>query len=163
MSEQKTIIEEGMKKVLSGDTLKNALDYANFLEANGISLDNVWNGGYLFKYKDECVCLIGVSPFWDVSVWNIYGFGNNTMYDDFPVDESLKAFARAHVKPCAVTIGGDCGGDCKPGIRAEIFGKDFDGTCCHVTKFENPDADAVENIIKLTQVWKHCIDAKKSK
>ena len=158
MSKQK--ITDALHGALSGDALNNALDYVHFLEANGITLDNAWNGGLLFKYKDECVCLIGTPPFWDVSGWNIYGFDNNGMYDDLPVDDCLKEFAWAHVKPCAVAIGGDCGGDCKPGIHAEVFGKDFGGTCCHVMKFENPDAAAIKNIIKLTQVWKRCIDAK---
>ena len=153
-------VEENLKKHLSGDALKNALDYVNFLDSNGIYPDFTDNGVHLFKYKDECVSLIGTPPFWDVVGWNIYGFNNNTMCDDFPVDEELINFAWTHVKPCEVAIGGNCGGDCKPGVCADVFGKDFEGTCCHVTKFENPDTDAMKNIVKLTQVWKHCIDEK---
>ena len=159
MSEQSYLtMKEEFSNALSGDALKNALDYIDCIKENGFTLDGVWNRGYVFHYRGKCVCLVALPPFWDVTGWNIYGFDCNTMYDDLPVAESLKEFAWAHVKPCAVAIGGDCGGDCKPGIRAQVLGKDFDGTCCHVTKFENPNAGAVEKIIELTQVWKHCID-----
>lgn len=161
MSEQNNIAD-ALKNALSGDALKNALTYASFIEVNGITLDTVWRGGYVFHYKGECICLIGIPPFWDVSEWNIYGFDNNTVHNNVPVDEDLKEFAWAHVKPCAASIGGECGGDCKPGISAKVFDKDFGGTCCHVMKFECPDAEAIENIIKLTQVWMQSIDTKKA-
>ena len=163
MSEEKKYltIEDEINDKLSGEMQKNALSFAAYVQAIGLTLDGVWNGAYVYHYKGKCICLIGIPPFWDVIGWNIYGFDYNTVYDDFPVDEDLKEFAYANVKPCAVAIGGECGCGIEPGIRANVFGKEFDGTCCHVTKFENPDADALEKITKLVQVWKHCIDNKK--
>ena len=73
--------------------------------------------------------------------WTIWTEGD---YSDFPLDENMKEIAWANVSIC-----GKCGGDCAPGSRKTILGKDFDNVCYAVMAFNNPDAKTLECVKKL--------------
>jgi len=46
--------EEGLKKILSGDPLKNATDFIAYMQANDVT-DNSEGG---FSYLGECFCVM---------------------------------------------------------------------------------------------------------
>ena len=163
-------IKDGLSGKLSGEALKNALDFVAYMNENEMTLDisYVSNGAYSFKRFDELVCILAVSPFWGiVSGWSVYlGIGNNTIfngnYDDIAVDEHLKELVWTHIKSCANSVGDKCGGGCQPDKPIKVFGKEFNKQCSHLTKFENPNADTVKKISDLAKLFKHCIDDARS-
>jgi len=75
------------------------------------------------------------------------------------VDEELKEFAWMNVHYCTyfTSNGKECGCKDKPGRRVSIFGKEFDNVCHSPLWFLNPDAEALENMKKLVELWKHNI------
>lgn len=152
-----------LKKHLSGGALKNALDFDAFMRASDMLPEKGWQDAYNYKYQNDLVCILAFPPFWDVTSWNIYFFPQISIYDgdwgDIPADENLKEFVWAHVNKCKVAIGENCGCEYQPGKQIRVFGKQFDSTCMHILKFENPDADAVGNICKYVRLMRLCIDA----
>ena len=152
MSEQNKRIEDAFNEVLTDEVLKNALDFAGFLGANGI----VQTDKYAMHYMGECVCYIDTrneSHSWIVWVAGDYSSENN----DFPIDERTKEIAWAHVNKC-----GYCEGvDCKPGKTRMIFGKEFTNICCGANDidlyFSNPDAETLESMKKLVLMRKNII------
>ena len=148
-------IEEGTKKSLSGDRLVNALDFITYLKNGGRTWDFEWHPE--FYYLDELTCLISFQEAgWNICCWqhedDIYEL------DDFPVDESVKEFARAKVWKCI-----SCGGcDVPGGGRRTIFGEKHDsGVCCNVFQFINPGGEELEKIKKLMELQKHIIADRK--
>ena len=145
-------IEDTINNVLKDDSKKNALDLVAYLRENETS-DN-----FSINMHDEK----------DESGWNIsnLGFIIITGSDDFPgpwtmwvgadkigensTDEQIREFAWSYVSPC-----GSCGGNCTPGIKARIFGKDFENTCQSNLMFNNPNAEAVASIIKILDIKKN--------
>ena len=151
MSEKKTI-ENNLKDNLSGNLLINALDLAEYLKKNGMTDD-----GARFYYKDELMCIFitfkdehnpsGGLMIFDCPLTGIEGF---------PVEESVQEFVRAHANKC-----GSCGGDCghkERGATKVIFGKEYDNLCSSEVVFFSPDAEAVEKIKKLMELWIYKID-----
>jgi len=60
MSEQNctdTRIEDGAKKILSGDTLKNALDFIAFMRASGFKTDDEYGNNFYYMSEPTCVFL----------------------------------------------------------------------------------------------------------
>ena len=175
-------IEGEAKNSLSGDKLKNVLDFLAYLKESGRTW--TFSNGPWFDYMGEATCLISYrnSPLVDATVnhirkmaeeagnrweydpspsWSIFCWQHgDDIYklDSFPVDDDLKEFARENVWKCI-----RCGGCNAPGGgRRTVFGKVFDNACCNVFHFTNPDDEILEYIKKLMELEKHIIaDSKK--
>ena len=139
--------EEEIDAILSGDTLKNALDFAAFLQA-----DDDFSA-------ERCEGADG---------WNIYRKGINSAYvafdgekNDFnivlhintydgeeSVDDDLKEFAWSHVIICPRGCGKTtfCG---ESKMNNKIFEREYERICQSPLYFPNPTADEVNKIQKL--------------
>jgi len=152
MSERK--IEDVVRDVLKGDAQKNALDLIAHLRTSG--------------GKDFSIAKHNES---DESLWLI-GEGIGVMFvngsDDFPgpwtlwvdgdnigehtaadVDAHVKEVAWANIAPC-----GSCGGQCSPGFRKRVFGKDFENVCNSTLMFTNADTDTLACLKQIVDVRK---------
>ena len=153
MSEQKTI-ESNLKDTLSGETLENALDFVAYLKENGMTDD-----GSRFYYKDELMCILILfkdehNPSGGLCIFD----SPFREHEGFPIDESVKEFARANVKKCEnCGSGGSCGHK-EQGATKAIFGKEYDNLCSSEIMFVNPDAGGMEKIKKLMDLWKFKLD-----
>ena len=160
MSEQKenmyTAAEDYVKNALSGEKLKNALDFIAYLKESGRTCDEP-NPHPHFAYMGMWSCLIIASKdkkdplgFYFVCMWP--GEHDVLECDSFPVEESVKEFARKNVKKC-----NKCYGECfnLGGLRRTVFGKEFDGVCCNVFHINSPAGETLENVIKLLELQKH--------
>jgi len=142
-------IEDNIKDVLSGDLLKNALDFVTYLRESGMTPD-----GNRFYYMGEMTCIIiwkkdktNPSGEWFICDCPIHG------QEGFPIDESVKEYAQANVSICR-----NCGCDHEArGVTKTIFGKEFNNLCSSEVIFVNPDAEGLEKIKMLMELWKHII------
>jgi hypothetical protein len=141
MSDQK--IENIINDALTGDAQKNALDFAEFLAANEMIAGGE-HGEVSCKGKSVCYMHIdGAAE--EPGPWTIWTEGDYSgEIEDVPMDERIKKIAWANVNICA-----SCGGDCSPGQRKMIFGKEFDNVCNAAMAFNNPDAATLECVKKL--------------
>jgi len=158
-----TKVENEIRNTLDGENLKHALDFIAFMTKIGMTLEMDYHP--TFKYMDEWVCLLVYSkddinpPMFCICSWP--GELDVIENENFPVDETLKDFARTNVKRCI-----NCGG-CKtsnyPGPLLKIvFGKEYDNVCCNAFHFYNPDDEEMKNAKKLMELLKHIIaDSKK--
>ena len=151
MAEKK--IESIVNEVLTNDTLKNALDFIEFLGENEITQ----KGQYEMHYKNECVCYIDTRI--EHHSWIVWTEGDySSEHKSFPIDVCTKEIAWANVMKC-----GNCDNvDCKPGKTKTIFGKEFTNICnadnVNMTfMFTNPDAETLECIKKLVLIRKNII------
>ena len=146
-------IENVFNETLSGDILKNALDFAKFLVANGI----IQADQHAMHYKDECVCYVDTRN--ESSSWIVWTEGDySSERETFPIDERTKEIAWANVMRC-----GNCESvECSPGKTKIIFGKEFANICnadnVNMTfMFTNPDAETLECMKKLVLMRKTII------
>ena len=160
--------EDFLRDALRGGMLRNALDFVAYLKESGRTCKiSVYPNSVhpMFHYMGEFTCLFACfkdnsdqSDQWFICCWE----GECDLYepDGFPMDESLKEFARENVKKCF-----NCGGCDAPlgPVRRTIFGKEYDDACCNIFHFHNPDCETLEKIIKLMELQKHVIaESKKS-
>jgi len=144
MSEQQ--IEKTINDVLSGDVLKNALDFVEYLKANGM----VAGGEHgAVNYQGKPVCYMHLDDTTErPGPWTIWTEGDySSEHKDVPIDENMKKIAWANVNTCA-----SCGCDCSPGKRKVIFGKEFDNVCGAVMAFYMPNAETLECVKKLLEM-----------
>jgi len=150
-------IEDDLSNALSGDKLKNALDFIAYMKESGMTAHAEHTGA--FEYNGEWVCIVCVIPIDGVPGWTIFDNPLTSKFDDFPVDESLKEFAWAHVNICT-SCGGSSGCGSQPGRRKVIFGKEFENVCTSDVAFWSPDADALGKIKRMIDIWKESVDSK---
>ena len=154
-------IEDTINNVLGGETRKNALDFATFLEANEMTV-----AGAEVTHKGKTVCYMHIDGSEQVpGPWTIWTEGDYSSEDEsIPLDECTKAIAHAHANICGhFTSGGKaCGCGSQPGTRKTIFGKEFDNVCNADMMFTDPDAETLECIKKLLLMRKCGIDSEKS-
>ena len=147
-------IEDIFNEYFIGDTLKNALDFAEFLKAN----EMVYNGDYEIHYKGNLACYIDTpndkSQMW--SIWTVGDYSNE--YEGFPIEKCTKEIAWANVVKCGNCA--DCNRD--PGKTEVIFGKEFENVCNGTDnlamRFVNPDAEAVDCAKKMIDMRMYVID-----
>jgi len=156
-------IEDELTANLSGDNLKNALDYIAYMKASGIA--PATPDSNVFMYGDECVCVLVMYPIDDVPGWTAFMGGYDSAlcrgdFQDYPVDEALKEFAWSRVSTC-----GGCGCGFQPGRRVKLLGKTFDNVCTSLLYIRDPDVAALETVKRFTDVFKQSIidAAKKTK
>lgn len=143
-------IENVFNEALTGDVLKNALDFVGFLYSNKMSLV----GQHEVHYKGKCACYINTSV--EEQSWTVWTEGDySSEHETFPIDECVKEIAWANVMKC-----GNCDGvDCSPGKTKTIFGKEFANICNAdnvnmVFMFTNPDVKTLECVKKLVLMRK---------
>ena len=143
------------RDVLKDNALTNALDFAAFLDLNGMPPQKAGETLWQVSHKDKCVCYIHIDGAAEMpGPWTVWPDGSYAdTPDGFPMDEPTKETARAHINIC-----GSCGAPCSPGKPATIFGKKFENVCNSVMAFNNPDSAALECLKKLTEARKCAID-----
>lgn len=153
-------IEDHFRAVLSGDKLKNALDYLAYKRSKGILPGDTPSGeGNGWKCWNFDLGVIGYEPNDGIPGWFI-GMGGldsafyRSDYQNYPIDEKLKAFAWAHDRPCYhfKTNGKACGCGNQPGRSVTLFGKVFDHSCQSGLEMRNPDGEALELTKRLSEV-----------
>ncbi|MCL2463412.1 MAG: hypothetical protein FWF44_12155 [Defluviitaleaceae bacterium] len=156
MAEQHAI-EDKINSVLSGDALKNALDFVAFLRANGLSPECHDSGdGWSIMRAGESPGFILVNGEPQMpGPWTVW-FNSCDFDGRGPVDDDLKETAWAHASICGnFSSGGkDCGCGDQPGFRRTIFGKVFENRCHSPLMFTDPDAETLENMKKLMLMLK---------
>ena len=140
--------EDIAASVLSGDALKNALNFAIYLREN--KMNPIWSATNAWKvsYKTFTICFIrlhGAADYHNLSLgdWHINPFIGS--YESDTLSSEDKDIAWANKKPCRV-----CNGCALP--LDKIFGKDFVPACESSVLFVNPNNAAVKcakSIIKL--------------
>jgi len=144
-------IEDTINSVLGGDTHKNALDFAAFLETNEMTA-----AGAEVTRKGKTVCYMHIDGSVQVpGPWTVWTEGDYETEDErVPLDERMKAIAHAHVNICGhFTSGGkNCGCGSQPGSRKTVFGKEFDNVCNAAMMFTDPDAETLQCVKKLLQM-----------
>jgi len=148
-------IEDDLTAALSGDRLKNALDFIAYMKANGMATHA--EHANAFEYNGEWVCIVCIIPIDDVPGWTIFD-NPLTKIDDFPVGEHLKEFAWSNVNIC-----GECGCGSQPGRDKVIFGKAFNNVCTSEVAFWSPDTDALSRIMQMIDIWKEDVDTRRMK
>jgi len=147
-------LEEAFKEFFTGHTLKNALDFADFIRAN----EMVYNGVYEIYYKDQLVCYID-TPTEKSRTWRVWTVGDYSQeYEGFPIEGRTKEIAWANVVYC-----GNCDdADCDPGKAEMIFGKAFDNVCRGADnlamRFDNPNVEALACAKRMVGMRKYLID-----
>ena len=138
---------------LSGEALKNALDFAAFLKANEMTAGGE-HGEVSYREKPVCYMHLENSAQkpgpW--TIWTETEGDYSAEHEDVALDERMKEIAWANVNVCA-----SCGSDCSPGMRKVIFGKEFDNVCHAVMAFHMPDAEALECVKKLLEMRKRTL------
>jgi len=147
----KRIIEDELRKALSGDLLENVLNFVAYLKEIGMTIHP--DDPNRFTYMGEYTCIL---VFFDDMLFICDC--PICEHDGFPIEESLKEFAQANVKKCDNHQ--ECDHEAK-GATKTIFGKEFDNLCSSEIQFFNPDAESFEKIKKLMEYWKLIISAKK--
>jgi hypothetical protein len=182
MSELKNLIKDS----LNGEMLANAMDFTAFLEKNDMYFkesavsfqDEVVCYSEINEKRSRQsgtrkrrTCVFGrfcrdrrdrfriISLYMHIdsgeeepSPWTIWTEGNySSEIEGVPIDEHTKEIAWEHVNICA-----SCG-DCSPGQRKVIFGKEFDNVCNADMAFYRPDVEMLECIKKLLQMRKSSI------
>ena len=144
-------LEKEIKKKLSGDAQKNALDFAAFLREHEMSLERLnIPGGWNVYIKGINSAFVQV--FGDRNNFNIVL--HISTYDGVsPADDDLKEFAWAHVVLCPEGCGGPAFCD-ESQNRRIIFGREYESTCQSPLAFLAPGANDLEKIQKLMLILK---------
>jgi len=139
--------EETIKETLKGETQKNALNFAAFMAAHGITTGEnhgtiVYNGTILaWMHMGGEAELPGP--------WTVWPDLIGTVPDGFDFDDAMKEIAWKNINICA-----SCGGDCAPGNSKKIFGKDFENVCGAILAFTDPDAETLTCLMRLIELVK---------
>ena len=143
-------IGDVFNEVLTGDVLKNALDFTEFLSVHEI----IQADQHAMHYRGKCVCYLDTRN--EHHSWIVWTEGDySSEQEAFPIDERTKEIAWANVMKC-----GNCDGvDCSPGKTKMIFGKEFENICnadkVNMTfMFTNPDNETLECVKKLIMMRK---------
>jgi len=143
--------EEAIKKALTGDAQRNALDFTAFLRENGLSLEKIdVPGGWNVYIKGINSAFVQV--FGDRNSFNVV-LHISTYDGESPVDDDLKGFAWAHVVSCPQGCGGPAFCD-ESQNRRTIFGKTYESTCQSPLAFIDPDAHDLIKVQELMLILK---------
>jgi hypothetical protein len=145
-------IGEIFNEVLTGDTLKNALDFIDFLDKNDI----IQSGQHEWDYNNKRICYIDTRS--GRSSWIVWTEGDyDTEHEGFPINERMKEIAWANVMECGNCKDTECNGKAKT-----VFGKEFAYVCnadnVKMTfKFTNPGDETLDCVKRLVLMRKHII------
>jgi hypothetical protein len=135
--------EEIIISTLNGDTQKNALDFAAFLKANDMVVDEN-NSQVIFVNKTLAYMYVDGNAEMP-GPWTVWPDGDfSSVPHGIDFDNAMKEIAWAHINKC-----GKCGQPCAPGSNKTLFGKAFDGVCSSVMAFTDPNDKALMCLKKL--------------
>ena len=147
-------IEAKINDILTGDSVKNALDFIAFAREGGISFEpnEEGNGWAVGGTVGDSIGYMIISN--DVQMpapWVIW-FNSCDFDCGDAVDDKIKETAWSHASQCGHCHEGwkDCGG----GDRM-IFGKEFEMLCHSPLMFTEPDAETLAHMIELIGLLKH--------
>ena len=139
MAEERRTMDELIKKAnLKGDSLKNANDFAIFLEEEGMLAGGVHGS---ITYNDKAICYMHMDGTDEVpGPWTVWPNG------DFSSDISSAALndAQKEIAWTNINVCGKCGGKCAPGSTKTVFGKQFDNVCSAPLAFCDPKDETLE-------------------
>ena len=147
MKNAKPQIEDVARQVLSGDTLKNALDFIAFLRENKLNPAWAATNSWKVSSKTFTVCFIrmhgsaeynGLGP----GEWFITPFIGE--YDTTALPDADKEIAWANKRTCS-----SCG-QCALKLDT-VFGEKYDYACEAAICFRNPDEMAVGCAKKIVE------------
>ena len=141
------MLKQAMAEFLSGEVLKNALDFAEFLDANEMVVS-----GVEVSYKERVICYMHLDDGDEYpSPWTIWTEGDySAPHKDVPISEQIKEMAWANINNCD-----NCGAGCNPGFQKVIFDQTFEHVCNASMAFYKPDADTLEAVKKLLLMRKY--------
>ena len=147
--------EETITNVLKGSTQKNALDFAAFLKANEMTAEEGQDHGGTVTYKGNILAYMHMDGKAEMpGPWTIWPDVSGTVPEGFELDDEMKEIAWAHINIC-----GSCGGDCAPGSRKSVYGKEFDNVCGALLAFTDPNPNDLECLKSLLQLIKHDVSS----
>ena len=130
-------IEEYIEENLSSKSRQTALDFIDYLKANGLTfykdICDCWKDKiyYWVMHDDECVCFIAIKdPDEPDNLWTIWS-DDSSAYEDASVSYEIKNVGWQHVDHC-----GNCG-SCGGGKQKVIFGKSFERVCGCTFRIDN--------------------------
>ena len=144
----KPIIEDIIGNILSGDALKNALDFVAYLRAN--KLNPQWSATNAWKVSSKTfnVCFIrlhGAADYHNLAEgeWHILPFIGEYKADT--LSDEFKELVWQNKKNCRTC------GQCALKLNM-IFGKEYDNACEGSILFLNPNEKAVECAKKIIEL-----------
>ena len=146
-------IEDIINDVLNDDLKETALDFAQYLRDNEMTV-----GGAEVRYKGNIICYMHLDGSSDEpGPWTIWSDGDySSEHKDVPIDNNMKEIAWANINICS-----SCGGKCSPGKRKMIFGKEFDNVCNADMAFYKPNSETLKCVKKLLEMRKRdCLENK---
>ena len=135
-------IEKEITCKLSGEMQQNALDFVTFLRNVGMTTHAQHQTA--FEYKGKWVCILIIND----GGWMLFDNPITKHFNDYTLDEDLRAFALAHVNICTT---GHC--DSSPGLSKTILGKTFENVCTSEVAFFDPSAEVLNNVKRLIEIW----------
>ena len=137
--------EETIKNTLTGESQKNALEFAAFMASNNMATGE--NHGTLM-HKGDILAWMHMDGKPDLpGPWTVWPDLTGTVPDGFDFDDDMKEIAWKNVNICA-----SCGSDCAPGSNRNIFGKDFENVCAAILAFTDPDSETLKCLKKLIEM-----------
>lgn len=149
-------IENYIEEGLTDRARQTALEFISYLRKNELEFvkDNgYWKDKiyYLIKFRDECVCFIGIKdPDEPENLWTVWS-DDSKAYEDSSVEEDIKGIAWNHVDHC-----GNCG-SCRGGRHKKIFGKGFERVCGCTFRIDNPKVSDLPFLKKMVELRKNDI------
>ena len=149
-------IEDVILETVKDEHQKAALDFVGFIRANKMTPAWASKNAWKVNYKGKVLCYIrtsGTSHFYnlDDGSWHI-GFA---VYSDYVYDVSVSNEAIKiiwdNVRRCT-----RCS-NCIPANRLTINGKEFDNVCHQWFFIRNPNAEALECVMRLVEAIRHSI------
>ncbi|MCL2008182.1 MAG: hypothetical protein FWG77_08870 [Treponema sp.] len=152
-------IEDIIRDVLTGNTLKNALHFIAYLRENKLNPQWAATNFWKISYKTFSVCFIrlhGAANYHDLkpNSWHIIPFIGES--DDSTLPDDFKEIVWANQRICK-----NCGKCALP--VSTVFGKKYDYACEKSIVFTNPGTKAIECIEKLIELRKNTIKEGKAK
>ena len=150
-------IEDVIVDFLSGDSLKNALDFIAYLKENKMSPQWSATNSWKVSFKAHNVCFIRLSGAvhyhsLEAGSWHIRAFIGE--FEDYLPDD-YKEIVWSNIRYCNKCS--SCNGK-----RMVIFGKEIDNVCDSIV-VKNPSAKAIECIKKIIPMRKNAIQEGKVK
>jgi len=138
--------EKMIRKHLKGDMKEAALQFAAYLNENGLT-PKQWFNQDLWRVPYENHYLCGIKLFRDG--WTFWFWSGDYSGD---TGEEFTKFVQENVTACVDCVGED---HCKKGKDTAFFGKEFARTCIQFPlQIANPDVDTLEQIKQLLEFWK---------
>lgn len=146
-------IEDEIRTALDARLRQEALAFSAYLNANAMTPERWFGPGFWrIPWENNYLCGIhfyGLNPSAHQNGWVFWFFAGDY---DVEAGDAQTQFVWEHVGPCVA-----CSEGCERqgGIDMRFFGRQFRHVCYQFpVRIENPDAEALEQIKELLQLWK---------